>query len=127
MLRFLLADDPLQFDEAERFFSAVQHGGLLGYLPECVLAECVYILQEAYEVPRKEIAEKFVSLLGYRGMIGGNRSTIFKEALRIYAATDLSVVNAIASAMARQPGWTIETNDIDLRNMSRALDQRANG
>ena len=44
VLRYLLADHPAHYQQAEAFMSEVKSGQQRVYLPESVLVECVYVL-----------------------------------------------------------------------------------
>ena len=83
-------------------------------VPESVLAECVYVMQRIYQVPRAEIAEKLTRLLGYHG-IGGERVPMLCHALAIYRATSLSFVDALIASCAVALQLPVETFDDGLR------------
>ena len=85
VLRFLLADHEQHFERAAKLMSEVQAGKRKAYLPESVLAECIFILTKFYKVPREEAAARLGELLDYKGFTGSHLP-ILKEALAIFAA-----------------------------------------
>jgi predicted nucleic acid-binding protein len=118
ILRFLLADHEGQFRRAERFFGGVQEGSVSAYIPDSVIAECVYVLQKVYGVPNTEIAENLNALLSYRGVTGGHVQPM-REALSLIAKRNISIGDALVFAFARHNDWKIETFDAGLRKLTR--------
>jgi predicted nucleic acid-binding protein len=114
VLRYLLADHPELHARAKTLFDAVRAGDIGAHVSESVLAECVYVMQRVYQVPRAEIAARLTDLLGFRGMAGGQISML-RQALGIYAATNLSIVDALIAATAAWRHLSVETFDEGLR------------
>ena len=81
VLRFLLADHEQLFERAAKLMSEVQAGKRKAYLPESVLAECIFILTKFYKVPREEAAARLGELLDAKGFTGSHLP-ILKEALQ---------------------------------------------
>lgn len=119
ILRFLLADHEAHYRHAEAFFSKVQAGTVSAFVPECVIAECVYVLQKVYGVPDNEITEKLIALLAYRGMTGSHVPPM-REALRRFAADRISIVDALVLTVARHKGWDLESFGLRLQKLARA-------
>ena len=65
VLRHVLNDDPLQAAAVKPVFDALRSGEKTALLLESVLAECVYILLEYYEVPKAELIEKLDGIVHY--------------------------------------------------------------
>lgn len=114
ILRYLLADHPDLHMRAKTFFDAVRTGNRRAFVSESVLAECVYVMQRIYQVPRVEIAAKLTGLLGYHG-IGAERLPMLRHAIGIYGATNLSFVDALIAATAAALQLPVETFDEGLR------------
>jgi predicted nucleic-acid-binding protein len=110
VLRFLLADHEQQFERAAKLMSEGQAGKRKAYLAESVLAECIFILTKFYKVPREEAAARLGELLDSKGFTGAHLP-ILKEALAIYAAEKIDVVDATVLAIARHNSWHLETFD----------------
>ena len=94
----------------------VRTGDKRAFVPESVLAECVYVLLKVYDVPRAETAEKLIALLSYRGM-QGDHVELMVEALRLFRDRNISIVDAVALMIARHHTWTLETFDKDLAKL----------
>ena len=114
ILRYLLADHPELHARSKTLFDAVRTGERRILIPESVLAECVYVMQRLYQIPREDIAAKLTLLLGYRG-VTGDALPILRQALAIYADTRLSFVDTLIAAQAGIWQQPVETFDQDLR------------
>jgi predicted nucleic acid-binding protein len=118
ILRFLLADHPEHFRQAAALMADIREGKVQAYVPESVLAECVYVLLKFYEVPKGEIVAKLEGLLGYRGITGENVPRM-SAALRLFASRNISSVDAIVFSIAEANGWQLETFDRQLQKLRR--------
>ncbi len=116
ILRFLLADLPQHYRQAAAFMEAVQAGRERAWIPEGVMAECVYVLLKVYEVPYAEIVEQLTGLLDFRGIIGEHVPAM-REALRLSLASSISFVDAMVLATARQRGWRAKSFDRKLNKL----------
>jgi predicted nucleic-acid-binding protein len=113
ILRYLLADHPELSAKARDFFDGVRAGERGAYIFESVVVECIYVMQRIYQVPRAEIAEKLTALLGFRGIVG-DQVPLLRNALTLYAQTNVSFVDALIAATATAKGLPVETYDQDL-------------
>ncbi len=113
ILRFLLADEPVHFEQARVFMEQVKTGASGAYIPEGVLVECVYVLLKVYGVPRSEIVDKLITLLSYKGMVDDNR-WLLQESLRLFVANNVDIVDAIVHVTATLRGWRTFSFDADL-------------
>lgn len=52
ILRYLLNDPPQHFQLAQAIMTDVINGKTTVYIPDSVLAECVYVLLKVYKVPK---------------------------------------------------------------------------
>jgi predicted nucleic-acid-binding protein len=118
ILRFLLADEPAHFDQARAFMAQVKTGEAGAYITEGVLVECVYVLLKVYQVPRSELAEKLVGLLGYKGVVDENKK-LLQESLRLFAAKNVDIVDAIVHVTATLRGWQPFSFNADLGKLSK--------
>ncbi|MDD2722991.1 MAG: PIN domain-containing protein [Methylovulum sp.] len=57
ILRYLLNDHPQHFLRAQAFMADVISGKITVYIPDSVLAECVYVLLKVYKVPKAKACE----------------------------------------------------------------------
>ncbi|WP_041446977.1 PIN domain-containing protein [Thiocystis violascens] len=114
ILRYLLADHPELHLRSKTILDAVRTDGRRVLIPESVLAECVYVMQRIYQVPRAEIASKLAILLGFPG-VTGEGLPILRQSLAIYADTNLSFVDTLIAAHAAARQQPVETFDKGLR------------
>ena len=119
ILRFLLADEPAHFEKARAFMEQVKTGEEGACIPEGVLVECVYVLLEVYKVPRSELVEKLVGLLNYKGVVDENRK-LLQESLRLFAAKNVDIVDAIVHVTATLRGWQQFSFNADLGKLKRS-------
>ncbi|HHO48852.1 MAG TPA: type II toxin-antitoxin system VapC family toxin [Desulfobacteraceae bacterium] len=100
LLRYLLRDNPVQYEEAERYFDSIRTGGKKALLLESVLVECVYVLTKFYQVPKSEAVEALSALLRYKGIVNDDKD-ILLDALALFAAENIDLVDCILLAAAR--------------------------
>jgi len=68
ILRYLLKDDPAQYNTTSSFFEKVRLGDEKAIILESVLVECVYVLGKFYKVPRDVLSNTLQELLRYKGI-----------------------------------------------------------
>ncbi len=117
ILRFLLNDHPAHFQRAEAFMANVISGKITVYIPDSVLAECVYVLLKVYKVPKPKTCEVLTGLLSYAGISQINRKILI-HSLQLFAAHNVDVVDAIVHATAKQQDWNVFSFDQDMRKFS---------
>jgi predicted nucleic-acid-binding protein len=100
ILRYLLADHPQLYEKARDLFEKVRFGTEKVIILESVLTECVYVLMKFYKVPKEEATDKLSSLLRYRG-VANNDKAVLLEALVIFAAQNIDMVDSILLAASR--------------------------
>lgn len=117
VLRLLMADEPRHFELAKRIMDDVRAGKLKAFLAESVLAECIFVLTKFYKVPKDEAAAKLGELLDYKGFTG-DHVPVLKDALAIFAANKIALVDAIVLAHALRNRWHLETFDKRLSKLA---------
>jgi len=120
ILRFLLADHEPHYQQASAFMEAVQSGSELAYIPESVMAECIYVLLKVYKVPYAEIVKQLSALLDYRGIVGEHVPAM-KQALHLSLESPVSFVDALVCSTARQHGWKTKSFDKKLNKLINAF------
>lgn len=68
VLSYVLDREPVQQEQATRWFEAAARGEALLILPQPVLTEIVYVLRSFYKRPAEEIQDLLASLLSWRGI-----------------------------------------------------------
>jgi len=116
ILRFLLADHEQHYQQASAFMEAVQSGSELAYIPESVMAECIYVLLKVYKAPYAEIVEQLSALLDYRGIVGEHVPAM-KQALHLSLESSVSFVDALVCSTASQRGWQARSFDKKLNKL----------
>ena len=100
VLRYLMRDVEEQFLLANDFFAKVRTGAKKALILESVLVECMYILTKFYQVPKKEAAAALSGMLQYKGVVNQDKAS-WCEALDLFAAKNLNLVDCILIARAR--------------------------
>ncbi len=116
ILRFLLADHERHYQQASAFMEAVQSGRERAYIPESVMAECIYVLLKVYKVPYAEIVGQLSALLDYRGIVG-EHVPVMRQALHLSLVSSISFVDALVLTTAKQHGWQARTFDRKLNQL----------
>ena len=78
ILRFLLNDHDTYGPKATAFMKDVSAGSLKAEIMECVMLECIYVLEKFYEIPRQEIADRLSRILNFQGIINSNKAILLK-------------------------------------------------
>jgi predicted nucleic-acid-binding protein len=97
VLRYLLGDHPKFSPSAAAFMSDVSKGTKKAEIPDVVMVECVYVMEEYYEIPRTEIVEKLSGIMNFSGISNPDRSKIL-EALLMYAESNIDIVDCLLAA-----------------------------
>ena len=109
MLRYLLNDVKEMADEAEKKIKT----GNANVTIE-VVAEAVYVLRDAYEMKRKEVADL---LRDFLSLVGCPDKEVLELALRTYGNRKLDFVDCILYAYHRIRGDEIATFDTALKKL----------
>jgi predicted nucleic acid-binding protein len=118
ILRYLLQDDERLHRRAREFFARVREGQEAAYFPDGVIAECIYVLEKRYGVPRDEIGARLMELLAFRGVDSHNRA-LLQAALALYRTRKVDFIDAVVVATARERGWGIFSFDRDLERLGK--------
>ena len=116
ILRYLLRDNEKLFKRASELLERVKVGDEKVIIPECVLAECVFVLQKIYKVERRVIADKLKGLLSYKGVINPDKNEL-TDSFNLFDKTQLSIVDCILCARSINSGNPLFTFDDELKNI----------
>jgi predicted nucleic acid-binding protein len=116
VLRHVLNDDPKQAAAVKSVFDALRSGEKAALFLESVLAECVYILLQYYEVPKSEVVEKLDGVLRYPGIVNRDKHDL-REALKLFGEHALDFVDCVLVAKARIGELELVTFDEKLKKM----------
>ena len=117
ILRYLLNDHPQHFQLAQAFMADVISGKTTVYIPDSVLAECVYVLLKVYKVPKSKVCEVLTGILSYAGSSQVNREILIKS-LQLFSEHNVDVVDAIVHTTAKQQDWDVFSFDQDIKKFS---------
>ncbi|MBP6741062.1 MAG: PIN domain-containing protein [Leptospiraceae bacterium] len=111
ILRFLLKDNPTQYEKAEEVFDSNEKI----FVPDEIIAEVVYVLQKVYSIPREEIKYKLLHFLSYENITLDEIDTI-TNALDAYANSNLDYADCVVYAHAKSKKSDIFSFDKGLLN-----------
>jgi predicted nucleic acid-binding protein len=101
IVRHLTGDPPDQARRATRFLAEAERGTLL--LTDVIVAECVYVLESFYELPREDVADRMRAVLAHDAMRALDPATLLR-ALEIYEVDTVDFAEAYLAANAEATG-----------------------
>ncbi len=101
ILRFFLADDEQKFLKTKEFFRRLEFGEDEALLTEIVFAEVIWVLHKVYNIPRKEICSKCLSLINYKGLKTVLDKEIFSESLNLYSTHTMDIQDIFLAVLAK--------------------------
>lgn len=96
LLRFLLKDNPAQFEAAKKLIIQSDEGLIL---PELAVAEVVWVLQSVYKFKKEEVIEKIFELLKLRSLV--TNFSLLHDTLIIYQNHHIPFVDAYLLAYCK--------------------------
>ncbi len=99
LLRFYLADVPLQAKKAKRMIEAAINGSLLLVTDLIVICEMVWVMDSVYQLNKIDIVEKITNLYETPGIVVLN-GEILPKALTAYIDRNVDFTDAIIGASA---------------------------
>ena len=113
ILRYLLNDDKVMADEAERI---ITEGSV--YVTIEVIAEVVYVLNKVYSIERNKIKS---CLLEFVSEVDVSEEQVIRLGLGAYAEHNLDFVDCILFAYNRVNGYEIRTFDKKLKKLLESI------
>jgi predicted nucleic-acid-binding protein len=117
ILRYLLNDHPQFFQQAQAFMAEVISGNTTVYIPDSVLAECVYVLSKVYKVPKQKICEVLAGVLSFAGISPANRDILIGS-LQLFSEHKVDIVDAIVFTTAKHLEGEVFSFDRDMNKFS---------
>ena len=99
ILRFLLGDHSELSPKATAFMSKVANGTIKAEILDIVMAECIYVMEKFYQVPREKISEKLSKILNFSGIVNSNRSELLQALLK-FETSNTDIVDCVLAAMS---------------------------
>ena len=115
ILRYLLKDNIEQYQKLEIVFDKIRTDEKKAIIPEGVLAECVYVLEKFYKVPKKELSTQLAGILYYKGIINPDKEALI-YALNYFQTKNLDIVDCILISIAKFNHFEILSLDKKLLN-----------
>jgi predicted nucleic acid-binding protein len=103
IIRFLTGDDPGKQAACAQLFQRVEKGERKVFVPDLILAECVYVLASPrlYNLTRDKIVSLLAPIVSLKHVEVQNRTTL-SNALTLYATTRLDFADAYILATMEQ-------------------------
>jgi predicted nucleic-acid-binding protein len=120
ILRYLLDDHKTYSPKAKAFMLQVSQGKKKVEIPAMVIAECIYVLEKFYEVPRDEVVESISGLLNFTGIVNTDRSEIL-EALLKFKTSNADIVDCILAAHSSSEKVVVSF-DKDLKKLNAVIE-----
>ena len=114
IVRHLVQDDPQHAEIAGRLIEACDRGELILVVLPAVVAECVFVLESFYEIPRADLARVMADLLSSPGIELADLA-IHLDALERYARTQVHFVDCTIAATAASNSLPVATFDSDFK------------
>jgi predicted nucleic-acid-binding protein len=111
ILRFLLADDKRLFPKARNFIQRLESGEEEVLLRELIFAEVVWVLHKVYEVPRKEINERFSTLIKFQGIKTLWDKDLFVASLGYYSEQSIDIQDIFLAVLSKKMQAQVITFD----------------
>jgi len=99
IIRFLLGDHSELGPKATAFMSKVANGTVKAEMLDIVMAECVYVMEKFYRIPREKISEKLSKILNFSGIANSNRSELLQALLK-FETSNTDIVDCVLAAMS---------------------------
>jgi len=96
IVRYLVNDNIEMADIAEEFLMTKDV-----YISNEILAEVVYVLSGVYQIPRVDIANQLLQLLGFDNILVSNEDVV-NRAFEIYKSKNLDFVDCLLCAYSKQ-------------------------
>ena len=115
ILRYLLDDHDVHSPKAKVFMAEVFAETKKAEIPDIVIAECIYVMEKYYKIPRSEISAKLSGILNFFGIINSDRSELL-EALLKYNDSSIDIVDCILAAHS-SPEKVVVSFDKDMKKL----------
>lgn len=116
-LRYLTNDVPEQADAVEQLLRRAAAGGLVLVTNTLVMAEMVWTLETFYQLPRRDIKEKVLTILNTPGLSVADGELIL-QAMISYTEKNVDFIDAYNAAWMRSLGLKIACT-FDRKHFSR--------
>ena len=92
LLRFLTSDESEKHKGMYEFFDSLERGEIRVELKLIVLFQVIFVLKSFYKVPKEEITNGMIDLLGYKG-ISIKEKKVVRRTLELWRDNNLDIVD----------------------------------
>ena len=117
LLRFLLEDNPVLYDQAKKIFEKAGDDLTKVYLDEVILAEAIWVLLSVYKLEKQMICQTMTKFLTVKWLVNP-RKKLMIAALALFSKTKLHYPDCWLYVVANDLGHKIETFDLDLMRLT---------
>lgn len=110
ILRFLLKDNESQYLVVERKLNEIKKSGAVVVVLGEVVAECVYVMEKIYKIPRLNIGGSLAEFLK-TGAVFCAEKDVLVATLNDYSILSLSYVDVLLMQMIKKHGGKLVTFD----------------
>ena len=114
IIRHVIQDQPQHAKKAAQIIHACDRGEVVLVILPTVLAECVFVLESFYEIPRPEIAKVMAARVSSPGIELAD-FTVHLDALNRYSQTEVHFVDCTIAATAVSLSMPVASFDSDDR------------
>lgn len=116
LLRFLLEDNPVLYNQAKKIFKKAESGLAKVYLDEVILAETIWVLLSVYKLEKQVICQTMTKFLTVKWLVNP-RKELMIAALALFSKTKLHYPDCWLYVVANDLDHRIETFDLDLMRL----------
>ena len=120
ILRYLMADHEKFRPKAKAFMVEVSQEKTRAEIPAVVIAECVYVMEKFYKIPRLEIADTLGRILNFSGIVNPDKSEILKALIK-YEESNADIVDCLLAASSA-PDRVVVSFDKDFATLKATAD-----
>jgi predicted nucleic-acid-binding protein len=123
VLRFLLADDPVQSPKAKKLFELAEAGKLVLCASHVCLAEATWVLFSYYDFERSKLAQTMREFVLHDG-VDIEREDVILDAFDRFGKVNVDFIDCYIAALAKDQGCPVVSEDRDFRKFSDVTTRR---
>jgi predicted nucleic-acid-binding protein len=123
ILRFLLADDPVQSPKAKELFELAQAGKLVLCASHVCLAEATWVLSSYYNFERSKLAQTLREFVLHDG-VDLEREDVILDAFDRFGKVNVDFIDCYIAALAKDQACPIVSENRDFRKFSDVTTRR---
>lgn len=92
-------DHPTQSRRATIFMKDIYSGKSQAEIPAFILAECIYVMEKYYQIPRAEIADKLKKLILFTGIVNSDKAILLNSLIK-YEESGIDISDCLLAAQS---------------------------